>query len=155
MSPETLYKLSMHGGDTKAFLLSLHKSNAERQIKHTEAISLKDIRMSDISNMPTMFIPAISPKITDKLIQCGPIDDRGRVYIKLINLEALTIDLADLAVDRFFERFNCYPDELVACPSRMARLNTYYFFPKDHLPIPFVREYAYPIDYDLLARGYV
>jgi len=153
MRPETLYKISIQGGDTKAFLLSLHKSNAERQIKHTEAISLREIRASDISDMPTMFIPVV--RTTEKLIQCGPIDDHGRVYIKLINLESLTIDLADLAVDRFFERFNCYPDELVACPSRMARLNTYYFFPHGHMPIPFVREYAYPIDYDLLARGYV
>jgi hypothetical protein len=155
MRPDALYKLSVHGGDTKAFLLALHKSNTERQIKHTEAISLKDIRMSDISDMPTMFIASVYPRVTEKLIQCGPVDDHGRVYIKLINLEALTIDLADLAVDRFFERFKAYPDELVACPSRMARLNTYYFFPKDHLPIPFVRNFMYPIDYDLLARGYV
>jgi len=153
MRPELLYRVTVQGGDAKAFLLSLHKSNAERQVKHTEAINLREIRMSDISDMPTMFIPAV--RTTEKLIQCGPIDDQGRVYIKLINLEALTIDLADLAVDRFFECFNTYPDELVACPSRMARLNTYYFFPKDRLPIPFVRNFMYPIDYDLLARGYV
>lgn len=109
----------------------------------------------DISEIPTIMTPAVSPAGVTAKLHVPHVDREGRVYVKLINVEATTIDLADEAVGRFFERYGVYPDELVACPSRTARLNTYYLFPDGHLPIPFSRDFAYPVDYDIIARGYV
>lgn len=134
LHPQTLYRAYQACRDPKTFLLSLDR---------------------DISDMPTLMMAAVSPQSTEKLAPCLPTDQEGRCYVKIISLEALTIDLADLAVSCFLDATGVYPDELIACPSRMARLNTYYFFPKGHLPIPFTRDFMYPIDYDILARGYV
>jgi hypothetical protein len=142
---QNLYRAIQGGGDIKEFLLERHRRNSGPLA-------------GDISEMPTVSTLAVFPSATAKLVRLPRyrhVDQQGRLFIKLVDIEASTIDLADEAVDRFFELTGVFPDELVACPSRTARLNTYYYFSADCLPIPFVRDFMYPVDYDILARGHV
>ena len=150
LTSQNLYKAIQRGGDVKALLLERYRRNTGPLAGCTQG--------ADISDMPTVSTFVVLPRVTAKLVRLPlyrHVDYKGRIFIKLIDIEASTIDLADEAVDRFFELTGVYPDEIVACPSRTARLNTYYYFPVGRLPIPFVRDFAYPVDYDVLARGYV
>jgi hypothetical protein len=160
--PESLYRAVQRGEDVKSFLLDLHRRNTG-PLKRIEQ-NTEGIRMQDIADMPTMMMPSIpkSPDLTtEKLIACilvpsgMYVDQEGRMCLKLIDLEMHTIDLADLAVDRFRGLTGFYPDELVSCPSRYARLGNALYFPQGKSPIPFVRSFVFPVDYDILARGYI
>lgn len=160
MHPASLYHAAQRGEDIKSFLLSLHRRNTG-PLQNTGGINMRE---EDIADMPTLYMPSITkspPITTEKLVACMlvpdgmHVDQEGRMCLKLIDLEMHTIDLADLAVERFCKLTGFYPDEIVACPSRYARLGNTLYFPQCKSPIPFTREFAYPIDYDILVRGYI
>lgn len=128
--------------------------------QNTEGISIREI--PDISEMPTMMLPAVPkspPLTTEKLVACVLVpsgmyvDEEGRMCLKIRDVAAHTIDLADDAVDRFHSLTGFYPDEIVACPSRYALLRHELYFPQSMKPIQFVRDWVFPVDYDIIARG--
>ncbi len=155
IQPQDLYRAVLHGGDAKAFLLNLYKRN-------TGELKLEEIRAEEIADMPTMMMPSIpkSPDLsTNELVAIilAPkdiyIDAHGRQCLKIIDVSAHTLELVDLVVERFHRLTGVLPSEIVACPSRSVLLRNRFYFPRGQKPIPFVRDFSFPLDYDILARG--
>lgn len=152
--PESLYQDFQAGGNVKAFLLDLYKRN-------TGGLKLDEIKQ-EIADMPTSHMPAIpkSPGLsTTKLVAAiltpSPIyrDQEGRQCLKLVDVSAHTIDLVDKAVERFYKLTGGYPVEIIPCPSRYVLLRFKDFAPSGANPIPYIRDFVQPIDYDVLVRG--
>lgn len=163
MTPNALYRAVQAGGNAKAFLLALHKRNTGKLVNNTEEINLKDIKLEKhVADMPTMMMPSIpkSPDLsTNELVaviltpQGIYKDQEGRQCFKLIDVSAHTIDLVDRAVERFYKLTGGYPVEIITCPSRYVLLRFKDFCPSGGSPIPYVRDFVRPIDYDVLVRG--
>lgn len=161
--PESLYRAVQRGEDVKSFLLALHRRNTGplRLEQNTEGIKMSEEQ--DIADMPTQYMPAIPKRLptTEKIAACVIvplgmyIDQEGRMCLKLRDVSTHTMDLADMAVERFCKLTGFYPDEILACPSRYVLLRNDHYFPQGKSPIPFVRDFCFPIDYDVIARGYV
>jgi hypothetical protein len=79
-------------------------------------------------------------------------DSQGRVCLKMTDLVSHTIDIVDAGVQLFYELSGQYPTEIVLCPSRSYNLRNKLFYPKNLAPIPYVRDFAGPFDYDILLR---
>lgn len=128
--------------------------------QHTEGIRMREEQ--DIAELPTMMMSAVpkSPPITtEKLVSCilvpegMYVDDEGRMCLKMRDVSAHTIDLADEAVELFHAKTGFYPDEIMTCPSRSVLLKHELYFPQSKSPIQFVRDWEFPVDYDIIARG--
>jgi hypothetical protein len=154
--PQDLYQIVQAGGNAKAFLLALHKRN-------TGGLSLSEIRQ-EIWEQQTQMIPTIPkspPLSTGKLIaqilaptlQGVYVDQDGRQCLKLIDVAAHTLELVDAAVERFRKLTGSYPVEIIPCPSRYVLLKFKDFAPNGASPIPYIRDFSFPIDYDILVRG--
>lgn len=125
--------------------------------QNTEGIDLHDIALLPTIMMPS--VPKSPPLDTEKLAACLLVpdgmylDEQGRMCLKVRDVETGTITLADEAVDAFRALTGFYPDELVVCPSRYVLLHHELYFSQALRPIQFVREWVFPIDYDVIARG--
>jgi hypothetical protein len=160
--PQDLYQIVKTGGNAKSFLMALYKRN-------TGALKLDEIKGEhrtdeiDLADMPTRMMSAVpkspDPLSTNELVAVilSPnglyIDQDGRQYLKLIDVSAHTLELVDVAVERFLKLTGRYPDEIIPCPSRYVLLKFKDFAPVGSNPIPYVRNFAFPIDYDVLVRG--
>lgn len=145
MNPQDLYQEVRLGADIKDVLLYLHSRNTG------ELPVLKDT--DKVVAMPTLLMSAISaPSIASVLPHQLYRDGEGRQCLKLDDLMGDTTDLVEEAVSRFRKSTGVYPDEIVLCPSRFILLQHGHFCPMGGILIPFSRDFAFPIDYDVVVR---
>jgi hypothetical protein len=145
MQPQDLYYEVQMGADIKDFLFYLHAKN-------TGEVMLRDT--DKLEALPTLLMSAIPPHsaIVTILPHQLYLDWEGRQCLKLDDLLADTVDLVDEAVNRFYDCTGTYPDEIVLCPSRYILLQFGHFCPVGGILIPFVRDFVFPIDYDVIVR---
>lgn len=151
-TPQDLYRAVQSGVSAKAFLLDLYRRN-------TGGIPLDEIKR-EIWQQETQMIPAIPkspPLTTEKLASTIlpkgiQIDQEGRYCLKVRDLGAHTLEIVDAAVERFKKLTGVYPDEIIPCPSRYVLLKFKDFAPMGAHPIPYSRNFVFPVDYDVLVR---
>lgn len=117
-----------------------------------ELEALDPIDTEKLEAMPTLLLASSKPSIASILPHQLYLDEEDRQCLKLDDLTADTVDLVEEAVTRFCRYTGYYPDEIVLCPSRYILLQFGQYCPIGGINIPFVRDFVFPIDYDVIVR---
>ena len=150
--PQDLYQEVRAGGDIKSFLLDLHRRNTgELPVIDTEKIEVINKRTELMPVVTTSALPTFS--IASIIPHQFYADENGYQILKLDHLTVDTVDLVSEAVRRYRRATGRYPEEIILCPSRFILLKFGHFCPVNGVIIPFVRDFVFPIDYDVLVRG--
>lgn len=120
--------------------------------------------LGDISEQQTKIITTAPPRsvVTESLPKITQsfssipsnlyLDSKKRLCLHLIDLERNTIDLVRDAVYRFVRLAEFYPEEIVLCASRFARIHFDFFYPVVSPPIPYLYDPELPVMFDVLVR---
>ena len=159
MNPQDLYHAVQAGANPHDFLLFMYRKNSgELKLEEIKAEENKKKRQMNeytrkinLWHQKTVLMPIVSQ---EEIIRAAfSMDGFGRPCLKIVDMEATTLDLVEEAVELFHVWAEACPMDIILSPFRAPETHLRHFYHRCGSKIPYSYEIPADLDYDVKVRG--